>query len=208
MPLYIIGLGLGDEKDITLKGVEAIGKCEVVWLESYTSVLAVSSERLEALYGKPVRIAYRETVESEADSILGPAKSGHVAFLVVGDPFGWVAARGRGGGGGGGEGRERATQLRSPHPHHSTPASPGRSATTHTDLLIRAQDSGIETHVIHNASIMNAAGACGLQLYSFGATISLPFFTEGWRPDSWYDKAAYNAGGGMHTLCLLGEPRA
>ena len=78
-------------------------------------------------------------------------------------------------------------------------------ATTHTDILIRAQDLGIETHVVHNASIMNAAGCSGLQLYSFGATISIPYFTETWRPDSFYDKIVYNAGGGMHTLCLLGK---
>lgn len=63
---------------------------------------------------------------------------------------------------------------------------------------------GIETHVIHNASIMNAAGCCGLQLYNFGATISIPLFTDSWKPDSFYPKIAYNAGGGMHTLCLLG----
>lgn len=79
------------------------------------------------------------------------------------------------------------------------------SATTHTDLLIRAQDEGIETHIVHNASIMNAAGACGLQLYSFGATVSIPFFKDDWRPDSWYPKIKYNAAGGMHTLALLGE---
>jgi diphthine synthase len=71
-------------------------------------------------------------------------------------------------------------------------------------LLLRAQDEGIETHIVHNASIMNAAGACGLQLYNFGATVSIPFFRDDWRPDSWYPKIKYNAGGGMHTLCLLG----
>ena len=31
--------------------------------------------------------------------------------------------------------------------------------------------------VIHNASIMNAIGACGLQLYRFGEAISIVFFT-------------------------------
>lgn len=164
MPLWIIGLGLGDEKDVSVKGAEAIAGADEVWLESYTSILGVGAERLEAQYGKPVRIAYRETVESEADKILDPAKSRKVAFLVVGDPFG---------------------------------------ATTHTDLMIRAQDEGVEVHVIHNASIMNAAGACGMQLYNFGATISIPYFTETWRPSSFYDKLVYNAKGGMHTLALL-----
>lgn len=43
------------------------------------------------------------------------------------------------------------------------------SATTHTDMLLRARELDIPTTVIHNASIMNAVGACGLQLYNFGA---------------------------------------
>ena len=31
--------------------------------------------------------------------------------------------------------------------------------------------------VIHNASIMNAVGACGLQLYRYGEAVSIVFFT-------------------------------
>lgn len=42
------------------------------------------------------------------------------------------------------------------------------SATTHTDLQLRAHEKGIEVKVVHNASIMNAVGICGLQLYRFG----------------------------------------
>lgn len=38
--LYIIGLGLGDEKDITLKGLEAVKKCSKVYMEAYTSLLS------------------------------------------------------------------------------------------------------------------------------------------------------------------------
>ncbi len=90
MPLFMIGLGLGDESDITLKGVEAIKSCSRIFLESYTSILAVPAERLEVVYGKKVEIAYRETVESEAATILEPARAENVAFLVVGDPFGCV----------------------------------------------------------------------------------------------------------------------
>ena len=37
--LYIIGLGLCDEKDITLKGLEAIKKSKKIYLEHYTSIL-------------------------------------------------------------------------------------------------------------------------------------------------------------------------
>ena len=38
-------------------------------------------------------------------------------------------------------------------------------ATTHADLLLRARERGIGTKVIHNASIMNAVGCCGLQVH-------------------------------------------
>ena len=34
--LYVVGLGLGDEKDITVNGLEAVKKCERVYLEAYT----------------------------------------------------------------------------------------------------------------------------------------------------------------------------
>ena len=66
-------------------------------------------------------------------------------------------------------------------------------ATTHCDLLARAKEMGVPTQVVHNASIMNAVGCCGLQLYRFGETISMCFFSSTWRPDSFYDKVAPNA---------------
>lgn len=77
------------------------------------------------------------------------------------------------------------------------------SATTHADLIIRAKELLIPIQTIHNASIMNAVGACGLQLYNFGQTISIPFFTDNWRPDSFYDRIKENRNLGLHTLCLL-----
>ena len=33
MTLYLIGLGLNDEKDISIKALETIRKCESVYLE-------------------------------------------------------------------------------------------------------------------------------------------------------------------------------
>jgi diphthine methyl ester synthase len=77
-------------------------------------------------------------------------------------------------------------------------------ATTHTDLVVRAKKMGVEVKVIHNASVMNAIGVCGLQLYQYGETISIPFFTENWRPDSFYKRIQNNRQLGLHTLCLLG----
>lgn len=91
MVLYFIGLGLGDEKDITVKGLEYIQSCEKLYLEHYTSILSVGVERLQELYGKEVQICYRETVEIEMDNILMEIKENqpdkNYAFLVVGDPF-------------------------------------------------------------------------------------------------------------------------
>ncbi len=45
--LYFIGLGLGDVKDITVKGLEAIKSCSRVYLESYTSTLCYGVEKEE-----------------------------------------------------------------------------------------------------------------------------------------------------------------
>ena len=87
MTLYIIGLGLDNEKDITLKGLEAINKCEYVFLESYTSRLNISIEDLQNSYGKTIMLADREMVEKNSDYIVDRAIKNNVAFLVVGDAF-------------------------------------------------------------------------------------------------------------------------
>lgn len=46
MVLYIIGLGLGDEKDITVRGLEAVRGSNKVVLEHYTSILGVDKAKL------------------------------------------------------------------------------------------------------------------------------------------------------------------
>lgn len=76
-------------------------------------------------------------------------------------------------------------------------------ATTHTDLLIRARRRGISVHIAHNASILSVMGCCGLYSYSFGRTVSVPFFEPRWRPTSFYVNIAKNIKAGLHTLCLL-----
>ncbi|KAL2003152.1 hypothetical protein VTN02DRAFT_4847 [Thermoascus thermophilus] len=162
--LYLVGLGLADETDITVRGLEVVKKAERVYLEAYTSILLVDKEKLEAFYGRPVIVADRELVESGSDEILQGADKTDVAFLVVGDPFG---------------------------------------ATTHTDLVLRARELGIPTKTVPNASIMSAIGCTGLQLYNFGQTVSMVFFTETWKPSSFYDKVKENVQLGLHTLVLL-----
>ena len=164
MVFHLIGLGLADETDITLKGLRALQQCKKVYIEAYTSILMVPTERLEALFGKKIELAPRELCESAIEPILERARSTDIAMLVVGDPFG---------------------------------------ATTHSDMLARAKALGVPINVVHNASIMNAVGCCGLQLYRYGESISVPFFTRTWRPDSFYDRIKENAQLGLHTLLLL-----
>lgn len=59
------------------------------------------------------------------------------------------------------------------------------------------------SQVVHNASIMNAVGCTGLQLYRFGQTTTVVFWTERWRPTSFYERIVENQKLGLHTLCLL-----
>jgi hypothetical protein len=44
--LYLIGLGLADETDVTVKGLDIIKKASRVYLEAYTAVLLVDKEKL------------------------------------------------------------------------------------------------------------------------------------------------------------------
>lgn len=164
MVLYVIGLGLGDERDITLRGLESVKKCTKLYLEYYTSVLGIDNKKLSDFYGVPVILADRSMVESEAEQIYEPALTENIGLLVVGDPL---------------------------------------CATTHTDIILRARNLGIQVEIIHNTSVMGAIASSGLQLYRFGYTISIPFFEENWRPSSFYQRIHYNNLGGMHTCALL-----
>ncbi|MFH1063588.1 MAG: diphthine synthase [Candidatus Woesearchaeota archaeon] len=83
----MIGIGLADEKDITLRGMELVKRSTKVYLETYTSLLQCSKEDLEQLYGKEVMLADRDMVEKKADKMLDEAASSDVAFLVIGDPM-------------------------------------------------------------------------------------------------------------------------
>lgn len=165
MTLYLVGIGLYDQKDITLRGLEIVKAADKVYLEHYTSILASSKESLEELYGKSIYVAPRDLVEKEAENkLLLPAKEKDIVLLVVGDVFG---------------------------------------ATTHTDLFLRAKKLGIKVEVVFNASIMNAIGIVGLELYKYGKTTSIVFPDHDWLPETPYDVIKGNKSLGLHTLCLL-----
>jgi len=69
MVFYIIGLGLGDETDVTIKGFNAIKKSHKIYLEAYTSILGVNKASLEKFYEK-VLILFRKS----SSAIEKPAK--------------------------------------------------------------------------------------------------------------------------------------
>jgi len=88
MTLYFIGIGLNDEKDITVKGLETVKKADFVYLEAYTSILQIPVSKLEKFYNKKIISSDRNLVEKKAEqTILKNAKDKNVAFLVIGDPM-------------------------------------------------------------------------------------------------------------------------
>jgi diphthine synthase len=87
MTLYLIGLGLSTEKDISLRGLEIIKQCDLVYLENYTSLLQISKEKLAQFYNKELILADRNTAETKDEQIIEEARTKDVTFLVIGDPF-------------------------------------------------------------------------------------------------------------------------
>jgi diphthine synthase len=77
-------------------------------------------------------------------------------------------------------------------------------STTHIDLRIRAAERGIETSIIHGASIVSAVcGLTGLQNYRFGRSCSLPFPRKNWFPSTPMEVIAKNLTQNLHTLVYL-----
>jgi len=163
--LIFVGLGLNDEKGISIRGLEEAKTADSVFMELYTRLLPnFSLQRLEALLGKRVTIVSRRDLEEENGAlILGAAGRGKTVFLVPGDPF---------------------------------------VATTHIALRIDAEKLGLETQIVHGASIISAVmGLSGLHNYRFGKTVTVPF-TENFS-ETPYNVVAQNKRLGLHTLCLL-----
>jgi diphthine synthase len=164
--ITLIGLGLHNEEDITVKGLHEARSCDVLFAEFYTSTMAgVDIKKLEALVGKKISVLERKDLEEKSEKILEKAKTLRVGLLVPGDPL---------------------------------------ISTTHIHLRLEAKRMGIETRVIHNASIHSAAPSIsGLQNYKFGrsATVAIP--QEGFSPETPYDVIKENRERGLHTLLFL-----
>jgi len=87
--LIFVGLGLFDELDISLRGLEEAKKADFVYAEFYTSLMAgFSIENFSRIAGKKVIVVPRRTLEEEnGEPILQKAEKAKVVFLVAGDPL-------------------------------------------------------------------------------------------------------------------------
>jgi len=85
--LYFVGLGLFDEKDISLKGVEVLKSVDTVYAEFFTSKLFGSNfKAIEELIGKEITVLNREEVEEE-NIFMKEATSQNIALICGGDPL-------------------------------------------------------------------------------------------------------------------------
>jgi len=184
---YIIGLGLFDEKDITFRGLEVNNATsDLTILDIFLNRLSdhrlASTSRHTPAFSLFKRSAWY--VSSPICSHVREFTLSPIKEVFYGKPL-ILADRDM-------VETESDEILKDAHTQDVSLLVVGDpfGATTHTDILLRARALGIPTCVIHNASIMNAVGACGLQLYNFGQAVSLVFFTDTWRPDSFYDRRA------------------
>lgn len=84
--LTFVGLGLYDERSVTIEGREALQTADRVFAEFYTSrLVGADLQRLEYFHGISVDVLDRAGVERDPDPILATAESEDVAFVTAGD---------------------------------------------------------------------------------------------------------------------------
>jgi diphthine synthase len=83
--LYLISLGLSDEKDMSVKALGRGRGCEKLYWENYTSKLNTTKEALERVFGKEIIVLDREGMEEGSEKLLEEAKSRDIGILVGGD---------------------------------------------------------------------------------------------------------------------------
>jgi len=85
--LVFVGLGLYDETDVSLKGLEELQQCDTIFAEFYTTKLGrFHKKSFENKIGKEIEVLSREETE-KGDKIINAATQKSVAFLTGGDPM-------------------------------------------------------------------------------------------------------------------------
>lgn len=84
--LTFIGLGLYDERSVTVEGREALRAADRVFAEFYTSrLVGADVDALESYHGIDIEVRPREGVEQDPEAILSAAAEDDVAFCTAGD---------------------------------------------------------------------------------------------------------------------------
>ena len=84
---YLVGLGLFDTEDISLKGINTLKNADKIYAEFFTSKLFGSTiEDIEKLIGKNIIVLNRQQVEEE-NPFLKEAKTSNIALITGGDPL-------------------------------------------------------------------------------------------------------------------------
>ncbi|RLI97923.1 MAG: diphthine synthase, partial [Candidatus Aenigmatarchaeota archaeon] len=83
--LYLISMGLRDEKDVSVRGIEAAKACDSLYAEFYTNMTATSSDMLSKMAGKPVKELDRKGMEDDASLLIEEARKKDVGIFIPGD---------------------------------------------------------------------------------------------------------------------------
>lgn len=83
--LYLISIGIFEEKDMSLKALEAARNCKKLYLELYTDKIKISKQNLEKLIGKKIIEIERSELEENTGELLREAEEKDVGILVGGD---------------------------------------------------------------------------------------------------------------------------
>jgi diphthine synthase len=85
--LYLIGLGIWDEKDLSLRGMEACKKCKEIYAELYTARWGGSLKNLEKIIGKKIQLLERKGLEDDSKKLVEKARAKDIVVLFPGDPL-------------------------------------------------------------------------------------------------------------------------
>jgi diphthine synthase len=84
--LTFVGLGLYDERSVTVAGRDAIAQADRVFAEFYTSrLVGTDLESLQEFHDTDIEVRDRAGIERDPEPILDAAEDNHVAFLTAGD---------------------------------------------------------------------------------------------------------------------------
>jgi diphthine synthase len=85
--LWLAGTGINGYRGLSLAAIDVLKKCDVVYVERFTSLLAKSDlEGIDSTIGKKARLVERWFVE-DGREILEAARTSDVALVTYGDPL-------------------------------------------------------------------------------------------------------------------------